>query len=135
MGGELKEPIDRLSFAAKLLADDIPRSERLCDAVVKAHVERLNVPVMVWDTTLVYLKNASLRTPSPGVFARNLQLTRLINGTLCFGESLCQDNMQEAKSLNARDFTPEGMVTPVPNRVREVAEAYYQGLLAWLADQ
>jgi hypothetical protein len=135
MGGEMREPGDRLAFAAKLLTDDIPRSERLCAAVLRAHVERLHVPIMVWDERLTYLQNASLRTAEKGVFARNLQLTRLINGTLCFGESLLQDNLTEARQLNARDFTPVGMTTPVPNRIREVADAYYDGLIAWLQAQ
>ncbi len=132
MAGELKEPIDRLSFAAKLLSDDLQQSQRLCAAVLRAHEQKLGVPPIVWDDRLPYLKNASLRTADVGVFARNLQLTRLINGTLCFGESLLQDNIQEAKRLNAKDFTPTGMTTPVPNRVRDVADAYYQGLIDWL---
>ncbi len=135
MAGELKEPGDRLAFAAKLLTDDLASSQRLSAAVVHAHETRLRVPVMEWDDRLTYLKNASLRTPERGVFSRNLQLTRLINGTLCFGESLCQDNFIEAKQLNAKDFTPPGMTTPVPNRVREVADTYQAGLIAWLQAQ
>ncbi len=132
MSGELKEPGDRLAFAAKLLSEDIPQSEALCAAVLQAHEQQLHIPAMIWDDRLTYLKNASLRCPEKGVFARNLQLTRLINGTLCFGESLLQDNILEAKRLNAKDFTPVGMTTPVPNRVREVADAYYEGMLTWL---
>lgn len=135
MGGELKEPGDRLAFAAKLLTDDIPRSQRLSAAVLRQHEALLKVPIMVWDDRLTYLQNASLRTAEPGVFSRNLQLTRLIHGTLCFGESLNQDHLVEAKLLNAKDFTPVGMTTPVPNRVREVADVYYRGLIDWLQAQ
>jgi N-acetylmuramoyl-L-alanine amidase len=135
MDGELKEPEDRLAFAAKLLSEDIPRSEKLSAHVVQAHERILKVPAVVWDDRLAYLKNASLLTPEKGVFSRNLQLTRLIHGTLCFGESLYQDNIQEAKALNARDFTLPGMTTPVPNRIRDVVDAYYEGLMTWLKAQ
>ncbi|MBL0016667.1 MAG: N-acetylmuramoyl-L-alanine amidase [Bacteroidetes bacterium] len=135
MKGELKEPEDRVAFAAKLLTDDLARSQSLCKYVVEAHERRLGVPVMEWDERLLYLKNASLRTEAKGVFARNLQLTRLIHGTLCFGESLYQDNIVEAKQLNAKDFVLPGMTTPLPNRIREVADAYYEGLLAWVNAQ
>lgn len=132
MAGELKEPEDRLAFAAKVLTDDLARSQALCKHVVQAHERLLGVPAIEWDERLLYLKNASLRTSDKGVFARNLQLTRLIHGTLCFGESLYQDNVVEAKRLNARDFTLPGMTSPLPNRIREVADAYFQGLIAWL---
>lgn len=133
MKGELREPEDRLAFAAKVFTDDIQQSQALSAAVVRAHERIIGVPAMSWDTSLVYLHKASLRTPEIGVFARNLQLTRLIHGTLCFGESLYQDNVREARELNQRDFTLPGMTTPLPNRIRAVADAYYAGLLDWLA--
>ncbi|MFN8395687.1 MAG: hypothetical protein U0176_13695 [Bacteroidia bacterium] len=135
MRGELKTPEDRLAFAAKVFTDDIRQSQSLSAAVVKAHEKILGIPVMAWDDSLTYLRNASLRTPEVGVFARNLQLTRLIHGTLCFGESLYQDNAKEAMAMNAKDFTLPGMTTPVPNRIRAVADAYYQGLIDWLASE
>ncbi len=135
MKGELKEPEDRLAFAAKLLTDDLANSQSLSKYVVLAHERRLGVPIMEWDERLLYLKNASLRTPDKGVFARNLQLTRLIHGTLCFGESLYQDNVTEAKRLNAKDFSLPGVEAMLPNRIREVADAYYEGLLDWVNAQ
>jgi N-acetylmuramoyl-L-alanine amidase len=135
MKGELKEPEDRLAFAANLLTDDLTGSQRLSHHIVQAHVRKLGVPVMTWDDKLAYLKNASLRTPEIGVFSRNLQLTRLVHTTLCFGESLYQDNRTEAVRLNARDFTLPGMTTPLPNRIKDVADAYLEGLMAWLEEQ
>jgi hypothetical protein len=135
MKGELKEPEDRVAFAAKLLTDELVTSQALCKYVVEAHERILGVPVMEWDERLLYLKNASLRTEAKGVFARNLQLTRLIHGTLCFGESLYQDNIEEARLLNAKDFVLPGMTTPLPDRIRAVADAYYEGLLAWVNAQ
>jgi N-acetylmuramoyl-L-alanine amidase len=135
MNGELKEPQDRLAFAARLLSDDLPQSERLSGFIVRAHERLLGVPAMAWDDRLQYLKNSSLLTREKGVFARNLQLTRLVQGTLCFGESLYQDNLQEARLLNAKDFILPGMTTPLPHRIREVADAYYQGLHDWLDNQ
>lgn len=132
MAGELKTTEDRLAFAAKLLTDDILQSQSLCAEVIAAHEKQLNIPAIEWDENLRYLREASLKTPEKGVFARNLQLTRLINGTLCFGESLYQDNIEECQKLNGKDFILPGMTSPLPNRISEVAAAYFDGMINWL---
>lgn len=129
MKGELGDPEDRMIFLYKLLSEDIPASIALSDAVIQKHISGLDVPVMEWDPDLRYLAKASMKTEATGVFARNLSLTRLVHGPLCFGESLYQDNVEECVRLNRKDWTAEGMHTPVPNRIREVAKAYYEGVM------
>lgn len=131
MEGELGKPEDRLAFLCKLLTDDIETSEKACDFILKEHVGQLGVPIMEWDESINYLNKASLQTTAEGVFARNLSLTRLINGPMCFGESLLQDNIEECQRFNVGDFTAEGMTTPVSNRVKEVAQAYFDGVVKW----
>ena len=131
MQGELDEPAERLAFLTKLLSNDLERSETLCEAVLKQHVQQLEIPIKAYDPHLRYLGKASLPTSKPGVFARNLSLTRMINGPLCFGESLYQDNIDECQHLNRKDFTPKGMKSPVPFRVKAVAQAYFDAVVAW----
>lgn len=131
MKGELDQPEQRMAFLAKLLSDDLSESESLCAAVLKEHVRQLGVPLKGYDPHLRYLGKASLPTAAKGVFARNLSMTRLVNGVMCFGESLYQDNIEEAHRLNAKDFVPAGMRSKVPFRVKEVAQAYFDGLVSW----
>ncbi|MEM6271103.1 MAG: hypothetical protein AAF998_16820 [Bacteroidota bacterium] len=131
MRGELDEPEERLAFLIKLLTDAPESSQRLCAAVLEQHERQLDVPIMEWDSTLRYLEKASLPTEARGVFARNLSLTRLVHGTICFGESLLQDNLDECQALNQKDFRLPKMDTPLPERVRDVAQAYYDGVINW----
>ena len=131
MKGELRKPEDRMAFLSKLLSDDLPASERLSAAVVEGYEEHLKVPGMEWDDSLKYLRNASLRTPSKGVFARNLSLTRMVHGPMCFGEALYQDNVAECVALNRKDFLLEGMRTYMPNRIRDAVDAYVAGVLKY----
>lgn len=134
MEGELGKPEDRLAFLTKLLTDDLEISEKASDIIVQEHVSQLGVPVIEWNPAIKYLGLASLQTNSEGVFARNLSLTRLINGPMCFGESLLQDNIDECQRFNVGDFTAEGMTTPVSNRVKEVAQAYFDGVVKWASE-
>lgn len=135
MAGELAEPEDRMLLLYKLLSEDLPESERLSGHVVAGFEKDLQVPAMEWDDSLKYLKNASLRTATQGVFARNLSLTRLVNGPLCFGEALYQDNAAECMALNARDFKLPGMQSYLPNRIRDAVDAYMSGILAYAKEK
>jgi hypothetical protein len=57
-----------------------------------------------------------------GMYARNFRMTRLVRGTLCLGEPLQQNNMEEARRL------AEIMDGRVPERVKSVARAYYDAV-------
>ena len=61
---------------------------------------------------------------SDGIFCRNLCLTRLVKGPICYGETLIQNNLQEALELSQHQTMIEGI--PCPKRVIDVAEAYYE---------
>lgn len=129
MAGELSTPEDRLDFMIHWLSDDIQPSLELSDEILAAHVSQLGVPRLVGDTTLGYIVRASQYTVAPGVYARNLALTRMMHGVMCFGESLYQDNRQECVRLNEHRLALPGMTTLQPTRIREVAQAYFDGVM------
>jgi len=132
MLGELNKPEDRLAFLIHLVSEAYEESIHLSASVMEAHERLLAVPLLREGSHLKYIANASIPVDqAPGVYARNLALTRKIFGVVCFGESLYQDNRKECLLLNAKDFVLPGMSTPSPNRIKQVAEAYYQGVLNW----
>lgn len=122
MAGELARPEDRLAFLRMLLTRDVAQSIELSKAFIHHSTRITGVPVVSQEYPLRYLHNASVYTGFPGVYARNLSLTRMINGPVCYGESLCQDNISESRTFNTRD-TDIGGVT-VSGRVKLVASAY-----------
>ena len=128
MAGELSTPEDRLNFLIHWLSGDQDLSIGLSDAVVKRHP----IPALKEDTTLNYIRKACLPTSAPGVYARNLALTRQIHGVMCFGESLYQDNIRECVLLNEKTLYLKEMKTGVPERVREVANFYYEAVAGWI---
>lgn len=131
MKGELKDPESRMLFLNKLVSDDVEASELLAAKVVEGFEQVLGVPSLIWDDSLNYLRYASLQSPSKGVFARNLSLTRLVHGPVCYGEALYQDNVREALALSRKDFVLPGMQTPLPRRLHDAVAAYLHGILAY----
>jgi N-acetylmuramoyl-L-alanine amidase len=129
MKGELARPEWRYEFLCKLFTPDLEESVQLSAAVTRQFEKHLEVPLMEWDTAILYLENASIRTSEKGVFCRNLGLNRQVMGTLCFGESLYQDNLVESGLLNRKDFVVHGVAAP--ERVRQVARAYLHGVRDW----
>jgi hypothetical protein len=132
MAGELKTPEDRLDFMIHWLSDDLAASCRLSEEVMAAHESLLGVPRLLSDTTLGYIVRASLPTPARAVYARNLALTRQMHGVMCFGESLYQDNLTECVRLNEKRIALPGMTTRLPTRIREVAGAYFEGVMRYV---
>ena len=115
----------RFEFFRLLISKDMEQSIALSSAVVKSFEKNLNVKTAALkDAT--YLVEGCLTTGEPGVYCRNLQLTRYIHSPLVYGESLYQDNMKECISLNKEcDKTKN-------ERVQKVAEAYFQGILNYV---
>lgn len=130
---ELERVEDRVDFLRLLLSDDIPQSIRLTTYFIRASTRLTGVPIVPRDHSLSYLEHASLPTPALGVYARNLRLTRLVRGPLCYGESLCQDNVTEARALNQRDMVVAGL--PTSSRIVDVARAYVRAVLRFARDQ
>lgn len=127
MKNETKAPEDRFQFLCKLLTDDIELSEKASAEVILQHELHLSVPAVQKEEGLKYLTNASIKTASKGVYARNLSMTRLVNSPMVFGESLCQDNVDECLRLFSIDQQVEGVQTS--RRCLEVARAYFLGVL------
>jgi len=127
---ELNDPEKRMNFLRLLLTDDIERSVELCDPVMAFHRDSLGVPAVAEPNDILYLNKYSLYLGVPGVYARNLRMTRMVQGPICFGESLLQDNKTEATRLNTLDDKLEGEA--VSSRLREVAKSYFLGVRDYL---
>jgi N-acetylmuramoyl-L-alanine amidase len=124
MKNDLSTPEKRFEFLRMLVTDDVENSIALSSAVVKSFEKNLNVKTAtVKDAE--YLSEGCL-TAAPGVYCRNLQLTRYIHGPLVYGETLYQDNVNECILLNK-----ETDKTKNP-RVQQVAEAYFQGIMSYV---
>ena len=132
MKNELAKPEDRVAYLRLLVSRDIENSIRLCNAFVKHSEEKTGVRIVEEEDSLNYLKTACLLADYDGVYARNLTLTRLIAGPVCYGESLCQDNEAESLALNQRDLNIQGI--EVSERLKSVAEAYVEAVLEFVKD-
>ncbi|MFI5149975.1 MAG: N-acetylmuramoyl-L-alanine amidase [Bacteroidia bacterium] len=119
--GELNKPEKRFEFMRLALCDDQDKSEKLSAAVVQSFSKTLSVPIASRDDA-TYLRDNCLTTSSPGVYCRNLILCRIVHSPLVYGETLYQDNRDECyRLMRVNDSNP--------GRVREVAQAYYDGIL------
>jgi len=83
MAGELVEPDQRLAFLRLLISDDLEKSISLSKAFVNQSTRYTGVPIVSRTYPLGYLHNASIYTGFPGIYARNLGLTRMISSPLC----------------------------------------------------
>lgn len=127
MRGELSEPELRALFLRILLSPDWDGSLAFSARVMKAYENQLNVPAVTHTRELSYMDASSILAGADGVYARNLTLTRMVNGIICYGEALCQDNLLEAQALAKQDTTVVGV--PTNKRVAQVAEAYFSSIL------
>lgn len=115
----------RFEFLRMLITTDIEESVRLSSAVVCSLDTALHVkPAGTMDAT--YLYKGCLYTGKPGVFCRNLQLTRYIHGPLVYGETLYQDNIAECIMLNQETDKLKNI------RVNQAADAYYKGIKGYV---
>ncbi len=130
---ELQRQEDRIAFLRLLLSDDMVNSINLSEKITNSFAAILSVPTVTIADDLGYLNKSCILTEKTGVYARNLGLTRNIKGVLCYGESLCQDNITESAWLNQRLVEVKGMKTS--SRVRMVADAYYEGMLNYIKNQ
>lgn len=130
--GELNEFEGRYAFLRLLVTSDLERSIQLSQEILNSFTQHLQVPPVKESDEIPYLKKAS-RYIHEGVYARNLALTRLVKGPICYGETLCQDCLQESQRLNAKDFTLDGITGP--KRAEQVAQAYFEGIANFLKKQ
>ena len=128
MKNDLSSPEKRFDFLRLLISNDLEQSIILSSTVVKSFEKNLNVKTATIKDAK-YLTAGCLHTDEPGVYCRNLQLTRYIQGTLVYGETLYQDNLNECIALNKECDKTKNI------RVQQVAEAYFQGVLNYVKKQ
>jgi N-acetylmuramoyl-L-alanine amidase len=127
---ELESSEDRFEFLRLLLTDDIEQSIEASDFVGKQFKEKLGVPLAGPDDA-TYLNTSCMKARKQGVFARNLSMTRLVHGPIVYGETLYQDNRNEARMLADLNITDIQTRMTTSKRVMQVADAYYEGVLQW----
>ncbi|QZA59103.1 N-acetylmuramoyl-L-alanine amidase family protein [Candidatus Rhabdochlamydia porcellionis] len=130
--GELKEKKARYEFLRLLVTSDFSLSRQFSKIVLKKFNEHLQIPTVTPSDGAHYLETASIEVEK-GVYARNLALTRLVHGPLCYGESLVQNNLEEALRLSRLDTEIQGY--PCSSRLKEVALAYFQAIQEFLCSE
>ncbi len=123
--GELSTPQSRYEFLRLIVKPDIQHSSALSCQVLQQFVQKLQVPAVTKEDGARYLETVCLKVDE-GVYARNLALTRMVRGTVCYGESLVQNNIEECKRLAQQDILIYGR--PCSSRIKEVAEAYFAAI-------
>lgn len=129
---ELSQPEARYEFIRLLVSEDLPNSQKLSGAILASFGKYLDVPIVSRADGAHYLYKIALEVEK-GVFARNLALTRLIHGPVCYGETLVQNNIDECLNLSKTDFVIGGI--PCSSRVKLVAEAYFEGIKEYLLNE
>lgn len=125
--GELAAAEDRYHFLRLICTQDLENSYIIAQDLVDRFTAHLQVPPLKTAKRAVAGFGNSLIS-SDGIFSRNLCLTRLVKGPLCYGETLIQNNLQEALELSQNQAMVEGIACP--ERVIDVAEAYYETIVA-----
>jgi len=126
---ELVEEDSRYEFMRLLVTEDLEESRRLSRCILDAFNKKLSVPVVENSDGASYLDKVCLAVEK-GIYARNLALTRLIHGPVCYGETLIQNNIDECLNLARKDFVIGGI--ECSSRIKEVAEAYFEGIQRYL---
>lgn len=119
------KPINKVHFLRLLISDQLTESERLSALTVKQFSSKMGIPI-AQRSDADYLRDNCMKTPSNGVFCRNLALCRTINSVLVYGECLYQDNINECLRLNTCDYEVQGQ--KVPKRIYEAALCYYNAI-------
>jgi N-acetylmuramoyl-L-alanine amidase len=128
--GELSTPLDRLEFLRLLASTHLDESVKLSRQALTAFRYKLNVLPVADESGLAYLRDFTNEV-EPGIYARNLAMTRLIHGPLCYGEPLCLDSKQEAEALlKAEVKVGSDIVTSL--RIEQIADAYLAALEEYL---
>ena len=130
--GELGDSERRFDFLRLLLTDDIEKSTSVSGLAGLEFQSELEVP-LAKTSDATYLSEHCIPADLPGVFCRNLSLTRLIQGTMIYGETFYQDNFDECLRLTEKPrFAAEGNQPLGGNeRISEVVDAYNKAILLW----
>ncbi len=123
---------NKIHFLRLLLTDQLDKSEKLASSTVNLFNKYLNIPIASQHHA-DYLAEKCLNTTSSGVFSRNLNMCRLINSPLVYGESLYQDHETECVELMKMDLNYKGVKTN--NRLLNVAKSYSQAVTNFLLQE
>jgi N-acetylmuramoyl-L-alanine amidase len=121
--GELSTPESRFHFMRLLFSDQMDASGKASNWVLKSVVDKTAVPAAQKSNATYLEKSCVMYTP--GVYCRNLGLTRLITAPLVYGETLYMDHIVE---FNALQYAS---VEEPSERVKTIAAAYYAGIVGW----
>jgi N-acetylmuramoyl-L-alanine amidase len=119
----------RYEFLRLLLTSDFSNSVLLSKEILDQFINHLNIPAVKEEDKINCLLKNSIKIEE-GVYARNLALTLQIHGPICYGETLCQNNKKEALLLNEKNICIDGIWGP--RRAKQVAQAYYEGIQAFI---
>jgi hypothetical protein len=113
--------------------DGLARSVRLSACIAREFETKLRVPCLLPgdNPELWYLKKYSVFTGVPGIYSRNLFMTRVIEGPVCYAECLLQNNVDEIRRLSKHDLVVGRL--KVSRRVQDVAECFYAGVLKYFS--
>ena len=128
--GELSDKESRYEFMRLLVSGDLERSLYLSQSILNRFVEHLDVPIISSNDGVHFMNRVSLEQ-SPGLYSRNLALTRLVHSPICYGETLIQNNIDECLNLSRQDFEIGGQ--KCSSRIKQVAEAYFAGIKDYLS--
>lgn len=123
--GELSRVEDRYEFLRMLLTNAIDKSVEFGKLLTSQFIHQLKVPLIKESEKTSYITNACL-LQDPGIYARNLVLTRLVHSPLCYGETLVQNNQEEVYRLSNQDVEIGGV--RCSHRLKEVATAYFEAI-------
>jgi len=126
---ELIDRDSRYEFLRLLVSNDLHCSLSLSKAVLDKLGEHLQVPPISKHDGANYLNRVGMKVHE-GIYARNLALTRLIHGPVCYGETLIQNNIDECVKLAKNDFVIGGQ--QCSSRIKQVAEGYFEGIKEYL---
>lgn len=129
-GSELSDKTARFHLLRLLLTADLDNSVVFSEKILKKIKNQMQIPIISKENNQSFLKTKCLFTGIDGVYNRNLTLASRVFGTLCYAEPLYQDNEKEIIRLSEKDFEFDGK--KIPSRLEEVADAYLQGILAYL---
>lgn len=119
-------------FIRLATTDNLEKSILLSGFIVKEFEDKFQAQRLTPEINhdLWYLKKYSVYTNEPGVFSRNLYLTRAIKSPICYGECFLQNNIKEIEKLAQRTLRVGKSLNTSP-RVKDVADAYYAGIMKY----
>ncbi|MCX7729298.1 MAG: N-acetylmuramoyl-L-alanine amidase [Bacteroidia bacterium] len=128
---DLKTSTNKIHFLRLLLTNQIENSKKISSYTMQNFENNLSVSAAKTNDA-TYLQSVCIPSENPGVFCRNLLLTRHIISPLVYGESMCQDNFKECQLLSQNNYKLKEQ--KVPYRIYEVAKAYFDAIMKYFKD-